>query len=501
VNAQAGDVIWVKQGTYVPATPFAGVGRARSFELQSGVRVLGAFPSTGSPDPGDRNGPLHPTVLSGLLVPTDPAQSAFHVVTAFQVGDQAVLDGFVIRDGRADGDGGFSDPVGSDYGGGFLAFPNTLAEATNEPRIQNCVFTDNWAIWGGGAASIGDGGFGEVVDPRPSFRACEFVGNEAQASGGGAATHVAAAEFVSCLVHENFSGQGGGLSGLRDSTTTVVASTITANACTDAQGGGGIRVLGSSFGAQSTLVMTSSIVVGNTDTGSPEEFNDQIRGGGPLGISGLTIEYSCVSDIDLLTFGVGNIDSDPDFVDPSIGNYRLGLASPCIDAGDTVAVPADDSDVDSDGDFVEPIPDGDRRSRVQNVVLDMGAFERRCLGDLDSDGDVDASDLAVFIGFWGQPCWACPADMNDDGIVDASDLPFLLGGWGSCEAQFPPPMLLMMSESSSTSGGATPGDLTELFGFPSVEACVAWLSTLPPAVVTEILELVFGPVVPVGGGA
>jgi hypothetical protein len=92
--------------------------------------------------------------------------------------------------------------------------------------------------------------------------------------------------------------------------------------------------------------------------------------------------------------------------------------------------------------------------------------------------------------------------MNDDGIVDASDLPFLLGGWGSCEAQFPPPMpMMMMSESSSTSGGATPGDLAELFGFPSVEACVAWLSTLPPAVVTEILELVFGPVVPVGGGA
>jgi hypothetical protein len=496
-NAQPDDSVWVKQGTYTPTTTFAGVGRERNFALKGGVRVLGGFPPAGSPEEEDRNGSLYLTTLSGLLVPADPAQSAFHVVTARAVGDEAILDGFVIRDGRADGDPGSEIPVErSEYGGGFLALPNQVESEVNEPRIQNCLFTENFAVFGGGAASSGLGGTGGgLVEPRPSFRACEFRGNDAESAGGGAATHRADIEFISCLIHENTAASGGGLASLRFSTLDVVGSTVVSNSCVNAVfGGGGILVQSSIF---ATLSMTSSIVVGNSDGDATATFFDQVRGGGGLGLSGLTIEYSCVTGIDTGIFPDDNIDDDPEFVDPSAGDYRLDIASPCIDAGNPVAgvVPADDSDVDGDLDKTEPTPDLSRRQRIQNVVLDMGAFERRCLGDLDFDGDVDSVDLALFIGQWGQTCWSCAADMNDDGFVDASDLPFLLGGWGSCEAQFPPPALapMLMSESSSAAAGATPVDLAELLGFASVEACVAWLSTLPPVVVHELLEVVFGP--------
>ncbi|MFO0826536.1 MAG: hypothetical protein U0572_00155 [Phycisphaerales bacterium] len=54
--------------------------------------------------------------------------------------------------------------------------------------------------------------------------------------------------------------------------------------------------------------------------------------------------------------------------------------------------------------------------------------------DLDFDGAVGASDLAILLGAWGDdPCdnaICCPADLNGDGKVNASDLAILLGDWG-----------------------------------------------------------------------
>ncbi len=52
-------------------------------------------------------------------------------------------------------------------------------------------------------------------------------------------------------------------------------------------------------------------------------------------------------------------------------------------------------------------------------------------GDLDGDGNVGASDLAMLLGSWG-PCPRCPADFNGDAVVDAADLAQLLGAWGMC---------------------------------------------------------------------
>ena len=53
------------------------------------------------------------------------------------------------------------------------------------------------------------------------------------------------------------------------------------------------------------------------------------------------------------------------------------------------------------------------------------------LGDLDGDGHVGPTDLAILLGAWGTSCTiGCPADLNTDGVVDASDLAILLGAWG-----------------------------------------------------------------------
>lgn len=54
-----------------------------------------------------------------------------------------------------------------------------------------------------------------------------------------------------------------------------------------------------------------------------------------------------------------------------------------------------------------------------------------CPADLDFDGVVNASDLAVLLGAWG-PNPLHPADFDGNGAVNASDLAVLLGNWGPC---------------------------------------------------------------------
>ena len=64
-------------------------------------------------------------------------------------------------------------------------------------------------------------------------------------------------------------------------------------------------------------------------------------------------------------------------------------------------------------------------------VAHLVCEEAPCVADLDGDGVVSASDLAMLLGSWG-PCEGCPADFDGDGVVSASDLAVLLGSWGAC---------------------------------------------------------------------
>ena len=53
-----------------------------------------------------------------------------------------------------------------------------------------------------------------------------------------------------------------------------------------------------------------------------------------------------------------------------------------------------------------------------------------CIGDLNGDGAVSATDLAQILSEWG--AGNTTADLNADGIVGAPDLALLLNGWGTC---------------------------------------------------------------------
>ena len=56
--------------------------------------------------------------------------------------------------------------------------------------------------------------------------------------------------------------------------------------------------------------------------------------------------------------------------------------------------------------------------------------EKPCPADIDGNGVVDASDLGIFLAYWGPK--PTNGDFNGDGVADAADLGILLAAWGSC---------------------------------------------------------------------
>ena len=68
--------------------------------------------------------------------------------------------------------------------------------------------------------------------------------------------------------------------------------------------------------------------------------------------------------------GTGNIDADPLFVDPDIGDLHLGAGSPCIDAANGPVAPG--HDMDGNGRFDDP---DSPNTGVGPPWADMGAYE------------------------------------------------------------------------------------------------------------------------------
>jgi len=150
--------------------------------------------------------------------------------------------------------------------------------------------------------------------------------------------------------------------------------------------------------------------------------------------------------------GEGNIDADPLFVDPDgpddifgteDDDVRLLRCSPCIDAADNEAVPADEFDLDDDGNTSEPLPfdlDGNPRfvddpyvtdtGNGTPPIVDMGAYEFQadCPGDLNGDRTVGHADLGILLAAWQD---TAEGDLNCDGLTDHADLGILLANWGA----------------------------------------------------------------------
>jgi len=232
--ALPGSEIWVAACTYRPdedtVHPTGTGDRNAAFGLKNNVAIYGGFPSGG--DWFDRDPDKYPTILSGDLSENDVevadpcdllndpcrADNSYHVVFSNWTAPTAILDGFRITGGNANGEwvtGGGGMFIDFGYGG---------------PTIANCTFIRNTAYAGGGISNQGGGS---------TMRNCNFIGNWANQTGGGIHNYYyGGPTLIECMFSENSAGmQGGGMYNL-ESSPTLTGCTFSGNSARD---GGGVH--------------------------------------------------------------------------------------------------------------------------------------------------------------------------------------------------------------------------------------------------------------------
>ena len=216
-------------------------------------------------------------------------------------------------------------------------------------------------------------------------------------------------------------------------------------------GNWGAATGGAASGATCVLRAANSIFWGNGDDAGEGEAAQVSTGGEEA-----EIDYCCIAGWSGALGGAGNFGADPVFVDPSgadglVGteddDLQLADGSPCIDAGDNAALPADIFDLDRDGDNTELVPfdlhDATRQVEIPESpnngagvppLVDLGAYEHRrapVLGDLNCDGLLTFEDINPFlmvltdsVSYAAQypECDPNLADCNGDGAVNDADV-------------------------------------------------------------------------------
>jgi len=358
--------IRVAQGIYKPDQ---GVGitpgdRTATFLLKNGLAIKGGYAGFGEPDPNARDIHVYETILSGDIGWVGyHGDNSYHVITGSGTDETAVLDGFTITAGNANGPYG---PPESRGGG--------MYNANGNPTVRSCTFSLN------AAHRFGGGMYNERGSP--TLANCTFSGNSAEnGDGGGMYNWYSNATLTNCTFSGNIVAVGGGGMYNYSGSPTVTNCTFTGNSAGH-YGGGVAEILSHSR-------LTNCILWRDT----PDEI--YVYGRVPV------VTYS---DVQGGWMGEGNIDADPCFVEPGYwadandpniavepndpnavwvdGDYHLMPGSPCIDAGDNSRVPADTTDLDGDGNTTEPVPwdlDGNPRivdgNNDGNSVVDMGAYE------------------------------------------------------------------------------------------------------------------------------
>ena len=146
-TAQAGDEIWVAEGTYLPtegAIFQSGYEREQSFRLVDDVSLYGGFKGVET-NRLYRQGDSNQTILSGEIH-NNPTFWSLHVITGHGLTSDIIIDGFRIEKGNANGvlnqltDANQTVNV---WGVGAGIF---LWDFSGNLKIDNCVFTQNYTM-------------------------------------------------------------------------------------------------------------------------------------------------------------------------------------------------------------------------------------------------------------------------------------------------------------------------------------------------------------------
>jgi hypothetical protein len=367
--------IWVAKGTYKPLyTPKDGAtygtnqGQDNAFALMNGVKIYGGFAGTNETNISQRDFTQNETILSGDIDNDDVGgtingNNAFHVVVSVQNNNTAVLDGFTISGGNANGSnfpfiGGQS--VDGSYGGGIAVI------YLSNPVISNCIIKNNSAINGGG-------GIYTKISSAPNISNCTISNNTAT-YGAGMYNNGSSPIVTNSVITGNTAintGNGGGVSNTGSSAQPLFVNTaIIGNTATN---------LGGAFYNEnsSAPTMTNCTIAGNTSnsgviysfgTGtSPKVYNSIIWSNSAtisnIGGGSITVSNSIVPGG---YQGTGNSGNNPNLNT----NYTLSATS-------TAAINAGNNTYYNNGVFNTQYPATDLsgNARIQNTTIDMGAYE------------------------------------------------------------------------------------------------------------------------------
>ncbi|GIW44375.1 MAG: hypothetical protein KatS3mg077_1657 [Candidatus Binatia bacterium] len=204
--------------------------RSATFQLQNGVAVYGGFLGTEG-SLAQRDPSNNVTVLSGDIDQNDTTDSngvvasyadiagnnSYQVVTGSGTNASAVVDGFTVTGGRANGPIG---PCAQICGAGMF-------NDNGSPTVANVTFSGNFSDNAGG-------GMANVNGASPTVENARFVGNRAGQGGGmanldGSSPAISRSSFASNLARVGTGGNGGGMFNLNGSTPRLAGVVFWAN--------------------------------------------------------------------------------------------------------------------------------------------------------------------------------------------------------------------------------------------------------------------------------
>lgn len=348
--ASSGDEIWVAVGTYTPTSEVGGVGDAyKTFQLKNGVEIYGGFDATET-SRSERNWIDNVCTVSGELGATDSYHVFYHPAAA-GLDATAILDGFTIR-------GGYADGVGDDGKGGGMF------NAECDPTIRNCKIIANYAATSGAGLYIDDA--------SPTFINCLIGSNTADGGYAGiCSTNESDSSFYGCEISDNTGPDAGGIGNDLSSNITLINCTIAGNTATSSgsESAGGIFNGDDSVAAQyPRAVLYNCVIWGNTANGSGyDEINalDTLTDTVTNLVLTNCIYQDETGDAYLGTDSVETniLNENPAYTDSANSDYSVGLGSPCLDTGDNDLVPA------------ALTVDLNNAYRKSGGVVDIGAYE------------------------------------------------------------------------------------------------------------------------------
>lgn len=476
--ALAGDEIWVAEGIYRPddfvLSKRPNLGRRETFGLKSGLAVKGGYAGLGQPDPDARDVELHETVLSGdrngddldiqnidletlywLMARTRWDDNCYTVVTGSGTDGSAVLDGFTITGGHANGETSGQCPdydhrLGSGAGmynewgnptvinctfrrnvaaGAYGAYGGGVFNSNSSPSFRGCRFIENLAY---GANVSSAGGAMHNIDSDAVLDGCVFSGNEATGfdsdyCGGAISNFKGRLTITGCSFMDHYS-SGGALHSEQNSVVSLNRCLLAGNSGVMFFSGGHLSLANCTFAGNQSTVYGDNWQKTTTLDAVNCIFRENLSNAPAGSWSQIQVSFSNVQG----GFeGEGNIDVDPCFAQAGHwddngtpdqpwddfwagGDYHLKsqagrwnpslkawvedeATSPCIDAGDQ-ATPVGD----------EPFPNGG--------VVNMGAY----------GGSAEASK-----SYFGKPICETiiAADINGDCRVNGTDFSLMAANW------------------------------------------------------------------------